>query len=248
MDLGLTDKRVLVTGGSRGIGKAIVASFLGEGARVAMCARSASGLEATTAELSPLGELHHRPTDLGDVDSVNGYVDWAADALDGIDIVISNVSAMGGGDLEAGYEVDIRGSQTLIHGALERMDDDAGANVVCIGSRAGSIGIRWMPAYAAYKAATVSLVKSTALQVARRGIRVNCVSPGDILFEGGTWADARDNNEKLYKNILRENPFRRLGTPEEIADVVTFVASERASFMTGSNILVDGGATPSLQL
>ena len=82
----------------------------------------------------------------------------------------------------------------------------------------------------------------------RRGIRVNCVSPGDILFEGGTWADARDNNEKLYNAILRENPFRRLGTPEEIADVVTFVASERASFMTGSNVLVDGGATSSLQL
>jgi len=248
MDLGLSDKRVLVTGGSRGIGRAIVASFLDEGSRVAMCARSVSGLESTANNFARRGELHHRAADLGDVDSVNAYVEWAGETLGGIDIVISNVSAMSSDDLDIGYAVDVRGSQTLIHGALELMGDHVGANVVCIGSRAGSIGIRWMPAYAAYKAATVSLVKSTALQVARRGIRVNCVSPGDILFEGGTWADARDNNEKLYNSTLRQNPFRRLGTPEEIADVVTFVASERASFMTGSNVLVDGGATPSLQL
>lgn len=248
MDLGLSEKRVLVTGGSRGIGRAIVASFLDEGARVAICARSVSGLESTANDFARRGELHHRAADLGDVDSVNAYVEWAGATLGGIDIVISNVSAMSSDDLDIGYAVDVRGSQTLIHGALELMGDHVGANVVCIGSRAGSIGIRWMPAYAAYKAATVSLVKSTALQVARRGIRVNCVSPGDILFEGGTWADARDNNEKLYNSTLRQNPFRRLGTPEEIADVVTFVASERASFMTGSNVLVDGGATPSLQL
>lgn len=248
MDLGLSDKRVVVTGASRGIGKAIAASLLSEGARVAICARGAAGLDAAAAELSALGEVHHRPTDLSNVDDVVGYVDWADEVLGGIDIVVSNVSAMGSGDLEAGYEIDIRGSQTLIKAALERMHDHGGANVVCIGSRAGSVGISWMPAYAAYKAATVSLVKSTALQVARRGIRVNCVSPGDILFEGGTWADARDNNEKLYNAILRENPFRRLGTPEEIANVVTFVASERASFMTGANVLVDGGATPGLQL
>jgi 3-oxoacyl-[acyl-carrier protein] reductase len=248
MDLGLSNKRVLVTGGSRGIGRAIVASFLDEGSRVAMCARSVSGLESTANDFARRGELHHRAADLGDVESVNAYVEWAGETLGGIDIVISNVSAMSSDDLDIGYAVDVRGSQTLIHGALELMGDHVDANVVCIGSRAGSIGIRWMPAYAAYKAATVSLVKSTALQVARRGIRVNCVSPGDILFEGGTWADARDNNEKLYNSTLRQNPFRRLGTPEEIADVVTFVASERASFMTGSNVLVDGGATPSLQL
>jgi len=248
MDLGLTDKRVLVTGGSRGIGKAIAASFLAEGARVAICARGAGGLESASQELAPHGEVHHRAADLADAAAVTELVEWTVATLGGIDIVVSNVSAMGGADLETSLDVDILGSQTLIGAALEKMEDNSGANIVCIGSRAGSVGIAWMPAYAAVKAATVSLVKSTALQVARRGIRVNCVSPGDILFEGGTWADVRDNNEKLYNNILRENPFRRFGTPEEIADVVAFVASERASFMTGANVLVDGGATPSLQL
>ncbi len=248
MDLGLEGKRVLVTGASRGIGMAIASSFLGEGARVAICARGADGLTATAAELSSLGEVHHRPADISDLVAVADLVDWAEETLGGLDIVVSNVSAMGGADLETTLDVDILGSQALIRAALEKMDDHTGSNVVCIGSRAASVGIAWMPAYAAAKAATVSLVKSTALQVARRGIRVNCVSPGDILFEGGTWADVRDTNEKLYNNILRENPFRRFGTPEEIGDVVAFVASERASFMTGANVLVDGGATPSLQL
>jgi 3-oxoacyl-[acyl-carrier protein] reductase len=135
-----------------------------------------------------------------------------------------------------------------MHAALDEMADDAGANIVCIGSRAGSIGIPWMPAYAAVKAATVSMVKSMALAVARRGIRANVVSPGDIVFPGGSWERTEVENPKLYRAILRENPFRRFGRPEEIADVVTFVASSRASFVTGANILVDGGATTGLQL
>ena len=105
-----------------------------------------------------------------------------------------------------------------------------------------------MPAYAAAKAATVSMVKSLALQVARRGIRANVVSPGDIMFPGGAWDRAEQENPKLFQAILKENPFRRLGRPEEVADVVLFVASSRATFVTGAHILVDGGASRSLQI
>lgn len=247
MDLGLTGKRVLVTGGSRGIGKAIVAGFLAEGARVATCARGAERLLETVHEFGDLGELHEHVCDMADPDAVQGLVEWAVDTLDGLDIVVSNVSAMNARDFEVGYEVDIRGMHTLIEAAVPHLEHHAGCNVVAIGSRAGSAGTI-LPAYSAYKAATVSYMKSLGIRHAKRGIRFNCVSPGDILFEGGTWADSRDNNPKFFEAILRENPMGRLGAPEEIADVVVFLASERAGFVTGANVLVDGGATGGLQL
>lgn len=247
MDLGLRDKRVLVTGGSRGIGKAIVGAFLEEGARVATCARGAESLLATAGEFAGLGELHDRVCDMADPDAVTGMVEWTVERLGGLDIVVSNVSAMNARDFEVGYEVDIRGMHTLIEAAVPHFEHHAGANVVAIGSRAGSAGTI-LPAYSAYKAATVSYMKSLGIRHAKRGIRFNCVSPGDILFEGGTWADARDNNPAFFEAILAENPMKRLGTPEEIANVVAFVASERASFMTGANVLVDGGATGGIQL
>ena len=247
MDLALLGRRVLVTGGSRGNGKAIVAGFLTEGARVATCARGAESLRATADELGPLGELHEQVCDMADPDAVKALVDWAVETLGGLDIVVSNVSAMNARDFEVGYQVDIRGMHTLIEAAVPHFEHHAGCSVISIGSRAGSAGTI-LPAYSAYKAATVSYMKSLGIRHAKRGIRFNCVSPGDILFEGGTWADARDNNPSFFEAILRENPTGRLGTPEEIADVVVFLASNRASFVTGANVLVDGGATGGLQL
>lgn len=248
MDLELTGKRVLVTGASRGIGRAITKSFLDEGARVAICARGEAGLAETAAELSEFGEVHHRPADIGVVGEPAALVDWAADTLGGLDVLVSNVSAMAGPDWEASCAVDLIGTNALIRTALGHMQDDAGANIICIGSRAASTAAARIPAYAAVKAATVSMIKSLGREVARRGIRANVVSPGDIIFPGGSWDQARIEDGKLWNAIVRENPFRRLGEPEEIADVVAFVASNRASFMTGANVLVDGGATTGIQI
>lgn len=248
MDLELTGKRVLITGGSRGIGRAISKAFLDEGASIAICARNETSLAAAATDLSQFGPVQYRPADIGVVGEPAALVDWAADTLGGLDILVSNVSAMAGPDWEASCAVDLIGTNALIRTALGHMPDDAGANIVCIGSRAASTAAARIPAYAAVKAATVSMIKSLSRDVARRGIRANVVSPGDIIFPGGSWDDARIEDGKLWNAILRENPFRRLGEPEEIADVVAFVASNRASFMTGANVLVDGGATTGIQI
>lgn len=248
MELGLTGKRVVVTGGSKGIGLAIARTFLDEGAGVAICARDIDGLTAAATQLSAHGEVHHRRSDMGVVGDPAAFVEWAAEALGGLDIVVSNVSAAAGPDWVASCAVDLIGADALIRAGLAHMEDDVDANIVCIGSRAGSVAAPRIPAYAAVKAATVSMVKSLSREVARRGIRANVVSPGDIIFPGGSWDDARLDDGKLWQAIVRENPFRRLGTPEEIANVVAFVASPRASFVSGANILVDGGATSGLQI
>lgn len=247
MDLHLSGKRVAVTGGSKGIGRAIAESFLKEGAEVAICARDEETLKGAQAELSAHGKIHIFRADLSKVEDCENFVKNANETLGGLDVLVSNVSAMNTNFRDC-VEVDIIGVQALLRAGLEVMEDNTGANLICISSRAASVGIPHLQSYSAVKAATVSMVKSLALEVARRGIRVNCVSPGDIEFPGGSWRRAKNDNPKLYNAILKENPFRRLGEPEEVADVVAFVASHRASFVTGSNILVDGGSTRSLQI
>ncbi len=247
MDLHLQGKKVIVTGGSKGIGRATAESFLKEGAEVSICARDLDTLKEAQDALSAHGKVHIHPADLSKVEECERFISFSAEAMGGLDVLVSNVSAMNTNFRDC-VEIDIIGVQALLRAGLEQMQDHSGANIICISSRAASIGIPHLQSYSAVKAATISMVKSLALEVARRGIRVNCLSPGDIEFPGGSWRKTKTDNPKLYNAILKENPFRRLGEPEEVADVVAFLASDRSSFVTGANILVDGGATRSLQI
>ena len=144
-----------------------------QSARVAICARNEAVLAATAQELGGSGEVHHRRADLAVADAPAEFVDWAAERLGGLDVVVSNVSAQAGSDFTASFQVDIVAANSLIRAALVHLPDHAGASIVCIGSRAANVGVPWMPACAAMMAATVSMVKSVALDVARRGIRAN---------------------------------------------------------------------------
>jgi 2-deoxy-D-gluconate 3-dehydrogenase len=245
----LTGRKALVTGGATGIGEGIALALAGAGADVALTYRSHQPDE-TIAKIEAMGgKAAAVKADFDGMDQAAAadVIGFARDAMGGLDILVSNVSAMNTSFRDC-VEIDIIGVQALLRAGLARMEDHLDANIVCISSRAASVGIPYLQSYAAVKAATVSMAKSMAVEVARRGIRVNVVSPGDIIFPGGTWEDTEKNNPKLFNAVLKENPFRRLGKPEEIGDVVAFVASDRSSFVSGANILVDGAATKSLQL
>ena len=254
MALDFTGKRVVVCGGSRGIGRAIAHGFARSGAAVSICARGAAGLAATRAELVAHGHTTHAaPCDLADAAAIALYIAAAAEALGGIDVLINNASGFGMADDEAGWavgmQVDVMAIVRASHAALPHLEAAArasghsggGAAIVSVSSiSAVRASVRSAP-YAAVKAAVNSYTASQAAALAKSGIRVNAVAPGSVEFPGGTWEKRRQEGSPVYDAVLRAIPFGRLGTPEEIADVVLFLASPLARWVTGQCITVDGG-------
>lgn len=238
-------RRVLVAGGSRGIGRAIALGFAREGAAVSVCARGAETLERTRAEIAALGVTAHAlPTDLAQGDAVRGWVEGAAAALGGVDVLVNNASGFGMRDTEEDWakalDVDVMATVRASRAATPHLRAAKGCivNVTSIsGYRASQRG----PAYAAVKALLVNYTASQAASLAADGVRVNAVAPGSIEFPGGTWEQRRSSDPALYNRILGSIPFGRLGTPEEVADVVRFLASPAARWVTGQTIIVDGG-------
>ncbi len=247
MSFDFTGKRAVVCGGSRGIGRSIALGFAETGAAVSICARGADSLSATRAELAKFGHTAHAATcDLADGAAVGRYIAAAAEALGGIDILVNNASGFGMSDDEAGWEASIsvdlmatvRASQAAIP-VIER--GGSGGSIVNISSISGYRPSPRSPPYAAVKAALFNYTSTQAAVLARKGIRVNCVAPGSIEFPGGTWEKRKSDNPKLYNRILESIPFGRLGHPEEVANVVLFLASPLANWVTGQSITVDGG-------
>ena len=246
MQIRFDGKRVVVAGGSRGIGRAIALGFAATGAAVSICARGEAALRETERELVAAGaaKVHAAGCDLADGDAVRGYVTAAASALGGIDVLVNNASGFGRSDDEAGWAASIsvdlmatvRASQTAMPHLLASR-----GSIVHISSISGLTPSVRTPPYGAVKAALIQYTLTQAAALAAQGVRVNCVAPGSIEFPGGVWDQARQHNPKLYQGILASIPSGRMGTAEEVASVVRFLASDAARWVTGQTIAVDGG-------
>jgi 3-oxoacyl-[acyl-carrier protein] reductase len=253
MDLKLKGCNALLTGGTKGIGKAIAQTLAAEGAHVAFCARDSAEVAKCVEELSEFGvNVFGKSVDVGDAPALQDFVAEAAAALGGIDIVVANVSALAINNDEAawqqGFQVDMMGTVRLVNAAMPFLEKSNCASIVTISSVSGrEIDFAAGP-YGAFKAAIVHYTQGLAYHLAGKNIRANSVSPGNTYFSGGVWNQIEVGNPELFKQALSMNPTGRMATPKEIANAVVFLASSAASFVTGTNLVVDGALTKGVQL
>jgi 3-oxoacyl-[acyl-carrier protein] reductase len=255
VDLGLAGKRAIVTGGSRGIGRAIVERLVREGCSVGLCARTAEEVGRAVAEIRPLAAdgaaVTGAAADVADTAALTAWIDGVAAELGGLDIVVANVSALSGAPGEASWrlalEIDMLGTVRTVDAALPHLERSACGSIVAISSTAALEAFGGPRPYNAVKAAVINYISNLATAVAGKKIRANTVSPGTIYFDEGVWGQRRREQPEIYAAALAHNPFGRMGTPDEVANAVAFIASPAASFITGANLVVDGGFTRRIQ-
>jgi 3-oxoacyl-[acyl-carrier protein] reductase len=253
MDLGLRGKKAIVTGATKGIGRGVVELLAGEGASIAFCARTAEEVqEAAAAIKRPDVEVYGESVNVRDGEAYKAWLERAAAALGGCDIFIPGVSAGAGMDSEKNwvrnFEVDmlhtVRGCEAL----MPYLEKSGSGSIVIVGSTNAVETFAGPMAYNAIKAGLITYSKQLSQFVGKKSIRVNAVSPGPIYFEGGAWEMIKGTQPKFYDWAIKQIPGGRMGTVEEIARVIVFVASPAASLITGANIVADNGFTKRVQL
>jgi NAD(P)-dependent dehydrogenase (short-subunit alcohol dehydrogenase family) len=252
MDLGLAGLKAIVTGGTKGIGRSVAEHLAREGASVGICARNAADVTDAVEALAATGvKATGRALDVSDGPALMQWVQDAASELGGLDIVVANVSALAIGQDDASwkaeFETDMMGTVRAVNAAMPFLEASPAASIVIIASVSGREVDFAAGPYGVFKAALIHYAKGLSYQLAGKGIRVNALSPGNTYFPGGVWEKIEQGNPELFQQAMALNPTGRMGKPEEMARAVVFLASPAASFITGTNLVVDGALTRGVQ-
>ncbi|KAK3721322.1 hypothetical protein LTR37_003198 [Vermiconidia calcicola] len=254
MHLGLEKKVVLLTGGTKGIGRTMVRAFLEEGATVHFCSRTESDIKHANEKLAkdfPNAKAVGSTVDITDQSQLTSWVDSSAEQSGSIDVVVANVSAQAIPDTvedwQKTFQTDLLALHVLVQTAIPHLEKSKG-NIITISSVSGrDIDFTTPGPYGPGKAATIHYTASLARKLAPKGVRANTCSPGNIYVKDGTWGDIERDEPDLFKKQMELNPMGRMGKPEEIANAVLFLASEKASFVSGANLTVDGSLCNGVQ-
>jgi 3-oxoacyl-[acyl-carrier protein] reductase len=245
MDLGLTGKRAIVTGATKGLGRAIAETLLDEGASVAICARDADGVSAAVEQLAGRGTVWGSAVDAGDGDSLRAFVAEAIERLGGLDIYVHNTSGKPGKTIEAwqkNMDIDL---MALIHAAdaaSQALSQSGDGVLISIGTSAvGEHFASGANSYTAFKAAVTNWTLGQAQVLGAKGVRCNVVSPGPIWVDGGDWNRVKDGRPEFFEATEKAHPMGKLGEVQDVANAVAFLASPAAKHINGANLTVDGG-------
>lgn len=253
MDLGLRGKKAIVTGATKGIGRAVIDLLVAEGADVGFCARTEEEVaDAVKALKQPDNQVIGEAVNVRDGEAYKAWLERTAAALGGCDIFVPGVSGGGGMDSEKNwvrnFEIDmlhtVRGCETL----MPHLEKSGSGSIVIIGSTNAVETFAAPMAYNAIKAGLITYSKQLSQYVGKKGVRVNTVSPGPIYFEGGAWEMIKGTQPKFYEWAVKQIPCGRMGSVDEIARVIVFVASPAAGLITGANVIADNGFTKRVQL
>jgi len=256
MQLDLKGKVVIVTGGTKGIGRSIVEAFISEGAHVHFCSRTESEVKAASDALASLVSQNSATVvgavvDVSSQDEVEHWIKRIVGEEKRIDVIVSNVSSVSIPNTPeswtSAYQTDMMGTVSLVNACLPHLEKSKG-NIITISSVSGrDVDFTAVGPYGTFKAALIHYTAQLAHTLAPKGVRANTVSPGNIYIADGVWGGVEKGNPELFKSQMAKNPMGRMGKPEEIANTVLFLASGKASFISGANIVVDGALCTGVQ-